>query len=117
MTLTKEQLEALAPYEPYFETAIRSRWSRYPGTEAMRLIHRIYTDATGAKVRLNTVCGACRLRLLRDTGKLYFADKAEAEAAKVKETLSSEAPAETAAPKKVKQNLTKAKKPLTKKAK
>lgn len=77
MNYTKEQFDALAPYEGNFGTAIRSKWSPYPGAEALRLIHRIFTSATGDRRRLNSACSVCVLHLLRDAGKLYFADKEE----------------------------------------
>ena len=110
MKLTKEQLEALAPYEQHFETAVRSRWARYPGTDAMRLIHRIYCDVTGAKIRLNTSCGVCRLNLLRGLGKIYFEDKAELEAAAAAEAAkAAEAPVEEAPKPKAKKTTKKAK--------
>lgn len=84
MNYTKEQFDALAPYEEHFGTAVRSRWSRYPGAEGVRLIHRVFTSATGDRRRLNSACSRCVLSLLQDAGRLYFADKAEMEENKPK---------------------------------
>lgn len=82
MTYTAEQLQALAPYEEHFAKALRSNWCPYPGAEALRTIHRIFTEATGQKIRLNTGCSHCLLRIMKGAGQYYFDDKAYLEAAK-----------------------------------
>ena len=86
MTYTLEQLKALEPYESYFAKATRANWCPYPGAEALRTIYAIYKAATGSRIRLNTACGHCTLILIKDAGRLYFADKAVLEAAKATAT-------------------------------
>lgn len=86
MTYTAEQLQALAPYEEHFAKALRSNWCPYPGAEALRTIHRIFTEATGQKIRLNTGCSHCLLRIMKGAGQYYFEDKASLAAAKTART-------------------------------
>lgn len=79
MKLTKEQIKILEPYEQHFNTAIRSRYARYPGASAVHTIHQIYSEATGTRIQLNASCSSCIFRLLVDCGTLYFKDKQELE--------------------------------------
>lgn len=72
MELSKEQLDALAPYESYMLTAVKSNWSRYPGRDALQEMHRILEEVTGRKRPLNVNCQSCVLNLLRDCGTIYF---------------------------------------------
>lgn len=72
MELSKEQLDALAPYESYMMTAVKSNWSRYPGRVALQEMHRILEEVTGSKRPLNVNCQSCVLNLLRDCGTIYF---------------------------------------------
>ena len=87
MELSKEQLDALAPYESYMMTAVKSNWSRYPGREALQEMHRILEEVTGRTRLLNVNCQSCVLNLLRDCGTIYFKEKS------VKEVELSEADA------------------------
>lgn len=75
MTFTEEQFQTLAKYEDYFRTAVEAAWCRYPGRAALETIHTILRDATGDRRRLNASCGVCTLNLVRDAGRLWFADK------------------------------------------
>ena len=75
MELSKEQLDALAPYESYMLTAVKSNWSRYPGRDALQEMHRILEEVTGRKRQLNVNCQSCVLNILRDCGTLYFKAK------------------------------------------
>lgn len=75
MELNKEQLDALAPYESYMQTAVKSNWSRYPGREALLEMHRILEEVTGRTRPLNVNCQSCVLNLLRDCGTIYFKAK------------------------------------------
>lgn len=77
MTFTREQMQILAQWESNFGTAVRSNWARGIGRSATAQLHRIYTEATGDRRTLNASCGTCVLRLLKDAGRLYFADKEE----------------------------------------
>lgn len=79
MVFTKEQMEMLSQYEQHFTTAIRSKYSRYPGQTGVQLIHKIYTEATKRDIHLNSSCSSCVFRLLVDCGTLYFKDKEELE--------------------------------------
>lgn len=75
MELSKEQLDALAQYESYMMTAVKSSWSRYPGRDALQEMHRILEEVTGRKRPLNVNCQSCVLNLLRDCGTIYFKAK------------------------------------------
>ena len=75
MELSKKQLDALAPYESYMMTAVKSNWSRYPGRDALQEMHRILEDVTGRTRPLNVNCQSCVLNLLRDCGTIYFKAK------------------------------------------
>lgn len=85
MTFTNDQMEALSIYEAYFNTAIKADYSRHPGRENLRKIYDIYTGATGDRRGFDANCQHCILSLIRDCGKLYFAQKeAMAKAKEVK---------------------------------
>lgn len=77
MTFTAEQLKALEPYEQHFNTAIRSRYARYPGQNGVQTIHQIYSSVVKNTPRLNASCSSCIFRLLTEVGTLYFKDKEE----------------------------------------
>lgn len=83
MKLTKEQFDALTPYRKHFETMVNAKWSRHPGVAAMELIHSIYAQVTGVKIRLNLGCRHCIETLLYDMGKIYLEDAEEREKKKV----------------------------------
>lgn len=80
MTFNDEQFAALAPYENYFLTATRSDYSRNPGPSALRFIGATWNAVRGKNERVNTSCGRCVLRLLKEAGAAWLADKAEREA-------------------------------------
>ena len=80
MTFNDEQFAALAPYEKHFVTATRSDYSRNPGIAAMRLIQATWNTATGRNDKVNLFCGRCVLRLLKEAGAAWLADKAERDA-------------------------------------
>lgn len=75
MTFNDKQFQTLAKYEAYFKTAVEAAWCRYPGRDALVEVHAVLKDATGDRRRLNTSCGTCSLNLMRDAGRLFFADK------------------------------------------
>lgn len=77
MRLTEEQYRALEPYEQNMRTALRSGYARNPGRQVMLVMQDIYNDAAHARNRINTGCGNCILNLLKDIGRIYFADKEE----------------------------------------
>lgn len=86
--LTKEQIEALAPYEVMFRTAVNASWCSYPGQAGIDKMLSIWNSITGSPYPYKRGCGNCLLNLVRDMGNLYFAAKA------------AETPAEPAEPEK-----------------
>lgn len=70
-TLTNEQVERLAQYEPYFKKAINADWSPYPGIVALEEMHK----AVGDGIRLNANCQSCVLNLIKTCGRLYYEAK------------------------------------------
>ena len=99
MTFNDEQMAVLAKYEQNFLTATKTNWSRYPGRDALEEILATLKAATGDRRRLNAACGVCYLNLLKDTGRLYFADK-EARIAASNEKKAVELSEKKAKPKK-----------------
>ena len=79
MRLTQEQFKTLSHYETQLRTAVKARWARFPGTPAMRTIHKIHNEVFKKMTVLNTSCSSCILRLLTEIGVIYFEDKAEME--------------------------------------
>lgn len=77
MRLTKEQFDALAPYEKHFDSAVNHRWTRFPGSAALDLIHDILHQVTGLNLPLNKCCSHCILELMTEMGKIYLADREE----------------------------------------
>lgn len=70
--LTKEQIEALKPYESYMRTAVRARWASNPGMQGIDTLRRVWEEATGSRRNMTTSCAMCILNLLIDVGRLYF---------------------------------------------
>ena len=95
MTFTKEQMEALAKYEPYFFTATKANYTRNPGRVALQEMHSIFKSATNSAIRLNTGCGHCIYSLVKAVAVAYYKDKEELEALAAKEVKAEEIPAET----------------------
>ena len=77
MRLTKEQFDALAPYEKHFDSAVNHRWTRFPGGAALDLIHDILHQVTGLNLPLNKCCSNCILELRTEMGKIVLADREE----------------------------------------
>ena len=77
MKLTKEQFDALAPYEKHFDSAVNHRWTRFPGGAALDLIHDTLKQVTGLNLPLNKCCSHCILELMTDMGKIFLADREE----------------------------------------
>ena len=77
MRLTKEQFDALAPYEKHFDSAVNHRWTRFPGGAALDLIHDTLKQVTGLNLPLNKCCSHCILELMREMGKIFLADREE----------------------------------------
>ena len=77
MRLTKEQFDALAPYEKHFDSAVNHRWTRFPGGAALDLIHDMLRQVTGLNLPLNKCCSHCILELMTEMGKIFLADREE----------------------------------------
>lgn len=70
---TDKEMKELSQWERLFHTAVNASWASNPGRVALERIADIYEAATGQRISRNYSCGACVLRLLVDTGRLYFA--------------------------------------------
>ena len=77
MKLTKEQFDALAPYEKHFDSAVNHMWTRFPGGAALDLIHDTLKQVTGLNLPLNKCCSHCILELMTEMGKIFLADREE----------------------------------------
>lgn len=77
MKLTKEQFDALAPFEKHFDSAVNHRWTRFPGGAALDLIHDTLKQVTGLNLPLNKCCSHCILELMTEMGKIFLADREE----------------------------------------
>ena len=77
MRLTEEQYRLLERYEQNMRTALRSGYARNPGRLALLVIQDIYNDVAKVNNRINVGCSVCILNLLKDVGRIYFADKEE----------------------------------------
>ena len=75
MRLTKEQFDALAPYEKHFDSAVNHRWTRFPGGAVLDLIHDTLKQVTGLNLPLNKCCSHCILELMTEMGKIFLADR------------------------------------------
>ena len=92
MTFTKDQMEALAKYEPYFFTATKANYTRNPGMVALQEMHGIFKSATNSAIRLNTGCGHCIYSLVKAVAVAYYKDKEELEALAAKEVKAEDIP-------------------------
>lgn len=80
--MTQDDYNYLAKFEIHFARAIESGYCRYIATADMKRIAEIYQALTSTHV--NIVCPKCKLALLRDIGRLYYAERARREEKKVK---------------------------------
>ena len=88
--MTDDQFAALTPYEHHFETALKANYSRYPGVPAIDTMFRIFRELTGSRIYLNRSCSACVLNLVKNVGKLYFAEKERREQAAAEQAKQAE---------------------------
>ena len=77
MKLTKQQYDALAPYEKHFDSAVNHRWTRFPGGAALDMIHDILLQVTGLNLPANKCCSHCILELMTEMGRIFLADRDE----------------------------------------
>lgn len=78
--MTDEQFNALAPYESNYKTALTVNYSRYPGAAAIDTMFNVYRAVTGSRLNMNRSCSVCVLNLVKNVGRLYFAEKERREA-------------------------------------
>ena len=90
MKFNEEQINTLSKWEYNFHCAVHADWCPNPGAYALSIIHSIFCQVTGDSRRLNDNCQHCILELMRDCGKIYFADKAALEAKKAKKVASTD---------------------------
>lgn len=94
--LNDQQFDRLAPYEPYFKTALNSSYPRSPGRRALTEIHAVLRELDPLQPALNSTCGTCILRILKKAGRLYF-DRKELDAKNDAEAVAATQEAVTAA--------------------
>lgn len=85
--MTTDDFNYLAKFEIHFARAIESGYCRYIATADMKRIAEIYQALTSARV--NIVCPKCKLALLRDVGRLYYAEKTRREEEKKNKRVKS----------------------------
>lgn len=71
----KKQIEALAPYESYFESAVIANYVRNIPADKISVIKTIWETASGEKVKEKLTCGACLLSFMKRVGSNYYKDK------------------------------------------
>lgn len=96
MKLTEEEYRALEPYERNMRTALCSGYASNPGRRALEMMQEIYNRAANVKLRINTGCSQCILRLLKDCANIWFSDKEERMQAESVREKAAEKPAESA---------------------
>lgn len=103
MNFSEQTFNRLAEYERYFRTACDADWCSNPGRSALATMCDALDEHDKGITRTprDFNCGACQLRIVKRTGYLYFADKAEREAATLAEA-KGEAAAAPEAPEPVK---------------
>ena len=86
MNFSDKTFERLAAYESYYDTAIHGDWCPNPGRDAMTVMCDALDEHDKRQNPRNFNCASCQLRIVKRTGYLYIADKAEREAAPKKTT-------------------------------
>ena len=71
----KKQIEALAPFESYFESATIANYVRNIPVDKIQTIKDIWEKASGEKVKEKLTCGACLLNFMKRVGQNYYKDK------------------------------------------
>ena len=69
------QLRKLENYERFFDTAIRSGYSSYPGQEAIDRMRDVWKELTGKDYAFRAGCSTCIFNLVHDIGTLYRAQR------------------------------------------
>lgn len=82
MYYTEEQFNALTPVADELRRAIEHNYAHNPGAKTLDAIREAYISASGTKrYPRNWGCSACVVQLMKDAGRLYFADLDERNAA------------------------------------
>lgn len=98
MNFTDKTFETLAPFERYFKTATEADWCPNPGRAALDVMADALSEKDGRRTFINHACGSCILNVVKRAGFLYFADKAERQAAEANGEAAREAAAAPEAP-------------------
>lgn len=112
--MTDTQFQTLARYEDNLRQAQGGRWARHPGRTAIQSIYKTLTELAGPQPRLQTFCAPCVLRVMKEAGKLYFAEK-EAREKAAADAVKEERTAKAVQTAKKEAEASKPKKPRTKK--
>ena len=80
MNFSEKTYTELAQYERYFRTATEADWCPNPGRAALDRMQDALDALDGRRGPRNHNCGTCLLRVVKRTGFLWLADKAEREA-------------------------------------
>lgn len=68
-------LAVLAEYEDFFYKAINADWSPNPGHHALTEMQLAMEQFAGRTERLNESCNTCILRLIKEAGQKFYADR------------------------------------------
>ena len=71
----KKQIETLAPFESYFESATIANYVRNIPGDKISIIKQTWEEASGEKVKDKISCGACLLNFMKRVGQNYYKDK------------------------------------------
>ena len=72
--MKKQNVKYLKNYEQDMITALFHQYCRQIPTSTLMEIDRIYAEETGKTLKTNFSCSGCILRLMKETGKIYFKD-------------------------------------------
>lgn len=73
--VSPEEMKKLSVYEERFRTAIYSDYARAIWAEDVKVLQSIYNAVTGKRVCACETCSAGKLKILKEVGKLYYAQK------------------------------------------
>lgn len=85
MNFSDKTFNRLAEYERYYDTAIHGDWCPNPGRAALAAMCDALDEHDKKRNLRNFSCASCLLRIVKRTGYLWYADKAEREALKASE--------------------------------
>jgi hypothetical protein len=70
--ISREQFEKLAKYEQHLYTAVYGDYARNVTMEGFQVLDAVYKEVFGRDGGMTSGCGRCRLRGLKDLGRLYY---------------------------------------------